>query len=124
MNKKSIIIGIVIAVILGGMVAVSGNAHAATIDNGKITIPSNLQMGSFVADPQVVGGNAAQLARWFSASWGINQAYQVGAVDYPYQFLYGNFFQNGQEVVQGIQVELTINTSVALNNAPIGSGGN
>ncbi|MEM0159983.1 MAG: hypothetical protein QW478_15845 [Candidatus Micrarchaeaceae archaeon] len=124
MNKKTIIIGIVIAVMLSSMVAVSGNAHAATIDNGKITIPSNLQMGSFVADPQVVGGNAAQLARWFSASWGINQAYQVGAVDYPYQFLYGNFFQNGQEVVQGIQVELTINTSVALNNAPIGSGGN
>ena len=87
------------------------------------TPPSNLKMGSFVADPEIVGGNATNLSKWFSMSWGINQAYQVGAVDYPYQFLYGDFFQNGQQVVQSVQVEFTINWTAVRNNMAIVNDG-
>jgi hypothetical protein len=115
MNKKSKKMGLVkikritilalLSVLVLSTVSIAG--HASAVSN--FTPPSNLKMGSFVADPQVTGGNASQLGKWFSMSWGINQAYSVGAVDYPYQFLYGNFYQNGQEVVQPIQVEFTIN---------------
>ena len=86
------------------------------------TPPSNLKMGSFVADPEIAGGNATNLSKWFSMSWGINQAYQVGAVDYPYQFLYGDFFQNGQQVVQSVQVEFTINWTRVASTDPLGIG--
>ena len=91
--------------------------------SGSFTPPSNLTMGSFVADPEVAGGNAAGLSEWFSMSWGINQAYQVGAVDHPYQFLYGDFFQNGQQVVQPVQVEFTINWTVVRNNLAVVNDG-
>ena len=87
------------------------------------TPPSNLKMGSFVADPEIVGGNATNLSKWFSMSWGINQAYQVGASTYPYQFLYGNFYQNGQPAVQPVQVEFTINWTAVRNNMAIVNDG-
>ena len=86
------------------------------------TPPSNLKMGSFVADPEIVGGNATNLSKWFSMSWGINQAYQVGASTYPYQFLYGNFYQNGRQTVQPIQVEFTINWTKVASTDPLGIG--
>ena len=75
--------------------------------------PPSIEMGTFEPDPQATswGGSPSGIGKWFSASWGINQAYQVGAVDYPYQFLYGDFYQNGQEVVQGITVQFSINWS-------------
>jgi hypothetical protein len=79
--------------------------------------PPNVPMGTFEPDPQATtwGANPSDIGKWFSASWGINQAYQVGAVSYPYQFLYGDFYQNGQEVVQAIDVEFSINWSVVKN---------
>ena len=86
------------------------------------TPPSNLKMGSFIADPEVVGGNSTNLSKWFSMSWGINQAYQVGASTYPYQFLYGNFYQNGRQTVQPIQVEFTINWTKVASTDPLGIG--
>ena len=86
------------------------------------TPPSNLKMGSFVADPEIAGGNATNLSKWFSMSWGINQAYQVGASTYPYQFLYGNFYQNGRQTVQPIQVEFTINWTRVASTDPLGIG--
>ena len=113
-------IGILALIVLLAFSTVPMVSHAAS--SPTFTPPSNLKMGSFVADPEVVGGNATNLSKWFSMSWGINQAYQVGAVDYPYQFLYGNFFQNGQQVVQPIQVEFTINWTVVNNNNPLGIG--
>ena len=109
-------IGIMVLIALLAFSTVPIVSHAGSPPT--FTPPSNLKMGSFVADPEVVGGNATNLSKWFSMSWGINQAYQVGAVDYPYQFLYGNFYQNGQQVVQPIQVEFTINWTLALDNAP------
>ncbi len=81
--------------------------------------PPTMQMGQFEPDPQAknYGAYPSDIGKWFSASWGINQAYQVGAVNNPYTFLYGNFYQNGQEVVQPVQVSFTINWTVFANHA-------
>jgi hypothetical protein len=114
-------IGIIVLLVMLAFSTVPVVSHAAS--SPTFTPPSNLKMGSFVADPEVVGGNATNLSKWFSMSWGINQAYQVGAVDYPYQFLYGDFYQNGQEVVQPIQVEFTINWTAVRNNMAIVNDG-
>ncbi len=86
--------------------------HTASA-SGSFNAPS-MQMGSFEPDPQAknYGAYPGDIGKWFSASWGINQAYQVGAVNNPYTFLYGDFFQNGQEVVQPIQVEFHINWTI------------
>lgn len=80
--------------------------------------PPNTTMGTFEPDPQATtwGATPSDIGKWFSASWGINQAYQLGATDYPYQFLFGDFYQNGQEAVQAIEVEFSINWSVVKNH--------
>jgi hypothetical protein len=80
--------------------------------------PPNISMGAFEPDPQATSWGAvpSDIGKWFSASWGINQAYQLGAVSYPYQFLYGDFYLNGQEAVQPVEVEFSINWSVVKNN--------
>ena len=113
-------IGIIVLLVVLAFSAVPIVSYGAS--SPTFTPPSNLKMGSFVPNPEVVGGNASNLSKWFSMSWGINQAYQVGAVDYPYQFLYGNFFQNGQQVVQPIQVEFTINWTKVASTDPLGIG--
>jgi len=113
------VIAALLLIMVVSIVPVVGHATSSP----SFTAPSNLKMGSFVADPEVVGGNATNLAKWFSMSWGINQAYQVGATDYPYQFLFGDFYQNGQQVVQPVQVEFTINwTEVRANEAVVNDG--
>ncbi len=116
--RKVAIAALLLLVVISAIPMMS---HATT--SPTFTAPSGLKMGSFVADPEVAGGNATDLAEWFSMSWGINSAYQVGAVDYPYQFLFGNFYQNGQEAVQPVQVEFTINwTAVRANEAIVTDG--
>lgn len=72
-------------------------------------------LGSFSVDLNSVanwGINAAQVGDWFSASWSTNQAEAVGAVNYPYQFLFGDLFQTGKISVQSISVQFNINWSI------------
>ena len=93
-------------VLIGSMMLVIPQAQAST------ALPA-VPLGTFQPDPQIknLGGYPSDIGKWFSASWGINQAYQVGATDQPYNYLFGNFFQNGQQVVQPIQASFTINWS-------------
>ena len=93
-------------VLIGSMMLVIPQAQAST------ALPA-VPLGTFQPDPQIknLGGYPSDIGKWFSASWGINQAYQVGATDQPYNYLFGNFFQNGQQVVQPVQASFTINWS-------------
>ncbi len=106
---KTKLLSLVLAAILIGSISLETSLAAS---------PPNVQMGTFEPDPQATawGGSPSGIGKWFSASWGVNQAYQVGAVDYPYQFLYGDFYQNGQEVVQGVMVQFSINWSAVAND--------
>ena len=118
MNVRKAWVFLLLSVLVISIIPMASYASSSP----TFTPPSNLKMGSFVADPEVVGGNATNLSKWFSMSWGINQAYQVGASTYPYQFLYGNFYQNGRQTVQPIQVEFTINWTKVASTDPLGIG--
>ena len=114
---KTKLVSLILVVILVGSI-VSEISFAAS--------PPNVQIGTFEPNPQAsdYGGNASKIGQWVSMSWGINSAYQVGAVDYPYQFLFGDFYQNGQQVVQDVYVEIHLNWSAIGSdgdNGPMGT---
>ena len=107
LSKKLTIIGIIaVLVMTAGMSTVYASSSSL----------SSLQMGSWQVDPSAVQNwkvDAGQVDQWFSASWGTNVAESAGAVNYPYQFLYGNFFFNGKLSAQSITVNIAINWTEA-----------
>ena len=86
------------------------------------TLP-DVPLGSFIPDQQSrsYGAYPTDIAKWFSVQWGINSAEQVGAVAYPYQFMFGNFYQNGQQVSQDVYFTVAINVSVSMTSDQWGS---
>ena len=85
----------------------------------------SVKMGTFEPNPDVsnFGGNSSKIGQWVSMSWGINSAYQVGAVNYQYQFLFGNFYQNGQQVVQDVYVNIHLNWTAIGSDGDFGPMG-
>ena len=75
--RRIVLVALIVVVMVS---TVPMTVHASS--SPTFTPPKGLQMGQFMADPEVAGGNASALAEWFSMSWGINQAYQVGATDH------------------------------------------
>ena len=118
-NKISIIIlttMILFPVLMSGAIA----------DN-PAWIPSSWQMGSFAPPSEYLKAHSIDpnaINQWFRANFSINQAYQVGASSNPYQFLVGNFYQNGQNAPQEINVYFQINWGTGMgfpfNGAPTG----
>ncbi|GGM68286.1 hypothetical protein GCM10007108_03000 [Thermogymnomonas acidicola] len=79
---------------------------------------SALSLGSWQVDQRAVhnwGVNSSAVEQWFNVSWGSNQAEEAGAVDFPYQFMYGNFYMNGKLVAQPISINVHINWAVVGN---------
>ena len=104
--NKALAIAILSVLVMSGM---AGMVYASA------NPLSSLQVGSFQVDPRGVQNwhvSAAGVEKWFTASWGTNIAEKVGAVDYPYQFLYGNLFMNGQLESQSITVNVVLNWSM------------
>jgi len=102
-NRKLKKIGIIALFIVLSLSTIPMMSHA-----------SSITMGSFVADPQAkdYGAYPSQIGTYMSGMFGINSAYQVGAVNYPYTFMIGDFYSNGQNVSQDVQVHIAVN----LNN--------
>ena len=114
-------IGIMVLIALLAFSTVPIVSHAAS--SPTFTPPSNLKMGTFEPYPGAsnYGANATKIGTWVSMSWGVNSAYQTGAVDFPYQFLLGDFYENGQNVAQDIYVNIHLNWSV-INSEDLGNG--
>ena len=106
MKNRTAILAVTILMVMSSMVVI-GMAGASS---------NSLAMGSWQVDPSAVQNwqvNATDVNKWFSASWGTNVAESVGAVNSPYQFLYGNFFFNGKLSAQSITVNIAINWAEA-----------
>jgi len=116
MKNKWKILVITVFVVMSTMVMMPPSFAAG---NHMAPPPStaNVTLGNFTADQQVKAWGAfpSEVAKYMSGMFGINPAYQVGAVDSPYTFLIGDFFMNGQNVSQDVQVHIAVN----LNSPPI-----
>ena len=108
-KNRAVILAVTVLMVMSGMTMIAFASESN----------SSLSMGSWQVDPNAVNNwhvNAADVNKWFSASWGTNVAETAGAVDYPYQFLYGNFFMNGVLSAQSITVNIAINWAVVEKN--------
>ena len=103
-KNRAVILTVTVLMVMSSM-SVIGMAGASNPN-------ASLTMGSWQVSPAGVNNwhiYAPYVNKWFSASWGTNVAESVGAVNYPYQFLYGNFFMNGVLASQSITVNIAIN---------------
>lgn len=116
--KITIVVAILGILILSSMSL--GSAFATS--SAPATFSLNVPMGQFIPDQQAKsdwGAFPVDIGKWFSASWGVNPAYGVGAVAYPYQYVYGNAYQSGISVTEDVIVQLTINWTVAVHYASL-----